>query len=384
MSVRKKFEKLTVNPNLPDEAEQAGSASETKKRRVYAFRPAAKKSGTDKVYAVGFIRVYVLFAVVFGLAALYHILSEQGLFDSLADAGNNVARAGVLLCIYLVPTLVYVLFIQRNGSSGFGFHRFSPAYTSFLVLGLFLTAAIVSAEKFSLAYFFSVVEESKPVQLSWDNPFPVLLAHVAVPALCEELFLRGVLQTELSRLSGGLTGMTVSALAYALLHFNAPYFIVYLTAGIFLAIAMHVCGSVIPCILLNAANRFVSLLFSVQLTFIASERAGNAFVLIVLLLAVFLLTLFYIKSLEVLCTKKAISADLQTQANQEASPAQGKTNAPVTKEPPLPESENIIRFRSTPFRLYSDTGYTFHKFFRVLFSPALILAVIVFFMITFL
>ena len=73
MSARKKrvsFDELDVNPSYVGEDENSSPESENneekpKKQRIYAFRPAKKRvdETASKVYTVGFIKVYVLFAL---------------------------------------------------------------------------------------------------------------------------------------------------------------------------------------------------------------------------------------------------------------------------------------------------------------------------------
>ncbi len=319
--------------------------------------------------------MYVVFAVCFALAAFLFVLYRQGLFQSLSERQHALLYAFFPCVIFLVPSIIYVFAVRKEGFAGLHVHRFSPAFATFLFLSLALMIAAVAAEKFSLACFFSGLAVREPVRLSFQNDFLInLILYVIVPVVCEELFFRGVLQTALSEAAGGFAGITVSALAYALIYFDLAGFPVYLTVGVLSGILRHVCGSVVPGMLVHAVFRFVSLTFSAQLSFIASERAGGYFVLVVLVLAVFVFLLFYLKSLEIVCTKKAVSVlvmqnDTQKAENDRQTPA---------------ESENLVVFRSKPFRLTAETGYTFHKFWRVLFSPALILAFVAYGLILFL
>ncbi len=379
---RNKFEELDVNPNYAGESETEETDEkmpEPKKHRVYAFRPAKRSAPEEnKVYAVGFLSVYVLFAVSFALAALLFILQRQGLFASLSDRQNAFIYAASECAVFLVPALLYVFAVRKEGLSGLSIHRFSPVYTTFLFLSLFLMIAASAAEKFSLACFFSGLSMREPVRLSFQNDFVLnFVLYVVVPVICEEIFFRSVLQNALSRAAGGFAGIFVSSLAYSLIHLDLAGFPVYFTTGILLGAIFHVCGSVLPGILVHTVLRFVSLSFSAQLSFIASERAGGLFVLVILVLAVFLFLLFYLKSLEVVCSKKAVSVYMQNTPD----PAQSTQTKPESE---LPESENIVRFRSEPFRMAADTGYTLHKFLRVLFSPAMVLAVAAYFLILFL
>lgn len=93
MSARKKritFEKLDVNPNYAGEDEVSESENNKdiapKKHRTYAFRPAKRPASeaNGKVYAVGFMPVFVLFAICFALAAILFILERQGVYASLS------------------------------------------------------------------------------------------------------------------------------------------------------------------------------------------------------------------------------------------------------------------------------------------------------------
>ncbi len=387
MSARKKrvsFDELDVNPAYVGEDENPSPEPEKneekpKKQRIYAFRPAKKRADeTDsKVYAVGFIKVYALFAICFALAAVVFVLYRQGIFQSLSERRHALLYAFFPCTLFLVPSVIYVFAVQKTGFAGLHIHRFSPVYATFLFLSLALMIAAVAAEKFSLACFFSGLAVREPVRLSFQNDFWIhLLLYVLVPVVCEEIFFRGVLQTSLSEAAGGFAGITASALAYALIHFDFAGFPVYLTVGVLSGILRHVCGSIVPGMLVHAVFRFVSLTFSAQLSFIASERAGGYFVLVVLVLAVFVFLLFYLKSLEIVCTKKAVSVLVMQNDTQKAE------NDRAAQAPA--ESENLVIFRSKPFRLTAETGYTFHKFWRVLFSPALILAFVAYGLILFL
>ncbi len=369
MSVRKKFDELGVNPRFEADDAENRTADEAKRTRVYAFRPAARKKDT-RVYAVGFLRVYVLFAVSFTLAAVMFILQRQGAFDSLGAIEKMPAFALCEAAIFLLPALVYAFGVSKKKNECMAWHRFSPAFAAFIALSLLLCVAVEAAGKFSLAGFFSVTlpDMGQRLILSDTLFLPKTIAYVLVPALCEELFFRGVLQTELTHASGGLAAIVCTSLAGALMHFHLGGFAVYLALGLALGVLRHVCGSCVPCVVVHAAARFVSLGFSAQLSFIASERAGGMLVMAVLTLALLVILVFYLKSLELVCVKKAVSLEI--------------SNIPDGGEDELPESETYIRFHEKPLRMFAETGYTLHKFWRVLLSPAMLVAVIVFFLIT--
>ncbi len=370
MSVRKKFDELGENPRFEQaDSEELRSVARSTPRRTYSFRPARRKKDM-RVYAVGFIPVYVAFAVSFVLTSVLFILQRQGAFVSFDDTMKMVLFALGEVVVFLLPAVLYVL-LEKNGKQTMALHRFSPAYATFIAFSLLLVVAVEAAGKYLLAGFFSKGLALCGESLLLSDPLllPKTVVYVLVPAVCEELLFRGTLQTELTRIAGGLGGVLCTSLAMALMHFSLPGFFVYLLIGCVLGFLRHICGSCVPGMLVHAVWRFVSLAFSAQLSFIASERAGGLLVMAVLLLVLLTILLFYLKSIELVCLKKAISLEI-AQKDEE------------TDNEELSDSETYIRFYETPLRLFSETGYTFHKFWRTLLSPAMILAFLAFLLIT--
>lgn len=367
MSVRKKFDELGENPRFEEENAETGSLPV--RRRTYSFRPARRKKDT-RVYAVGFIPVYGMLAVSFTVASVLFILHRQGAFSAFGNMEKMLLFAFGEAAVFLLPAVFYAL-LGKKDKQTLAIHRFSPAYATFIVLSLVLVVAVEAAGKYLLAGFFSenLALCGESLLLSDSLLLLKTAVYVLVPAVCEELFFRGALQTELSRIAGGLGGILCTSFAMALMHFSLPGFFVYFFIGCAFGVLRHICGSCVPGMLVHVVLRFVSLAFSAQLSFIASERAGGLLVMAVLLLVLLTVLLFYLKSIELVCLKKAISLEIAQKDNE-------------TDSDDLSESDTYIRFHETPLRLFSDTGYTFHKFWRVCLSPAMILATLAFLLIT--
>ncbi len=358
----------TVKDLSPDAEHEDAKDAPKKKRRVYSFRRSERPQAPVKIYKVGFIRVYVAYAVCFVLAAINLFLNKAGFYEGLPLVWQDAAQMIALGVIYVIPAVIFVFATEKTGFKGLAIHRFSPSYFTCIVLGFLVMAVCTATLKFSLAYFFGITGTDAVHIKSGDNIVLAVLTYAVIPAICEELFLRGVLQTEISKKAGGFAGILVSALCFALLHFDFTFFVIYFASGILLAMIRHVCGSILPAFVLHAANNLLSLFFSVQLTFIASEGSGNAFVLVILVFILFLLVLFFLKSLEVVCTKKMIALSIHSLSGKDGDD--------------FKDEDSPIRFYETPAKLYADTGFTFHKTLRVLFSPAIIVTVVLFFMIT--
>ncbi len=367
MPARKKFDKLQLNPAYTEqttsEQSEAQEESGEKSKRKYAFRPAVAEYRKNKVYSVGFIPVYIPFLVAFALSVINRFLDASGVFDTFGNVAFFVAKCLMYPVIFIIPTIVYCKVKKESLHTSLSLHRFSLSYVPFIIMGFVLLTLVIATEKLSIAHFFPADVMETPISLDGNvNPLGMILTYALFPAVCEELFLRGLLQNGISKIAGGFAGIIVSALAFALIHLDIRYFVVYLSSGLILAVCAHVTNSVFPCIIIHALNNIFSLHFSARLSFIAAERTGNIFIIIVLTFFVFLMLLVYLKGLETICVKKAYLEDIKKK----------ETDAKDNRH-----SARILNYR-VPFRLSSSTGYTLHKFLRVVFSPALIVAEAIF------
>jgi len=94
-----------------------------------------------------------------------------------------------------------------------------------------------------------------------------LLCIAAIPAICEELLCRGTLLAGLTRGTGAVGGVTLSAFLFASLHLSPYRFLPQFVLGIALALLALRYRSVIPCMVLHAGHNGGLILI---------ERAGGA------------------------------------------------------------------------------------------------------------
>lgn len=355
LPTRKKFDNPLYLSDGNDTEKKTPQHAEPRRRKTYSFKPAVGKSDGKRVYEVGFIRVYVVFVVFFLLTLLSAFLKKSGAYSELGESSFYALQCVIYALIFIVPTVIYCKKERRGFIEASGLCRFSHSVWTFLILSLLLLAFVIAAEKFSISYFFTSAFEEASVNLATaENPLLIVLSQAIFPAVCEEIAFRGLVRTEISEKAGGFTGIIVSSIAFALVHLDFRYFIVYFSSGLILAIAAHVSASVIPCIAIHAVNNVFSLYFSSRLTFIAAERTGNTFILISLVICIFVILLFYLKSIEQICVKKAVCESLRRKHGD--------------------GDEDMQVCYGKQYRMLSDTGYTLHKFLRYLFSPALIVA----------
>ena len=88
--------------------------------------------------------------------------------------------------------------------------------------------------------------------LAPSGPFDALLSLLviaALPALCEELLMRGVVLTSFERALGSSAAVVASALLFALIHFDGYRFLFTLTIGLVLGLVRLRTGSLWPPVL---------------------------------------------------------------------------------------------------------------------------------------
>ena len=378
MPARKKFDKLEMKPEYSEKTDVHGYSVRKKsddtavsfsfnnkkdkvpsKKATYSFRPAFPFGKSDKLYAVGFIHVYVPFLVSFALSLIVMFLTKTGAFDGIGDTALLILRCVIYPVSFVLPGIVYCRYYKKSILKESGVHRFSAAFLPFIILSTLLLVFAAATVRLTICHLFPAQTNTDIYFADNSNLLLTLLAYSVFPAICEGFLLWGLMRIGISEIAGGITGITVCALAFALINFDLRYFAVYLCAGIVLAVCAHVTNSVIPSVCIHILSSIISLFFSARLSFIASERSGSVLVIIIFAIITFLILLFYIKSLENICIKKAYLED--------------------AKKADEKDTESVSQMcYATPFRLYSTKGYTLHKFLRVLFSPAIIISVIIY------
>lgn len=113
------------------------------------------------------------------------------------------------------------------------------------------------------------------------------LAYAALPAVCEEFFFRSLLCAEYERY-GVLCATVASSLFFAMIHFNFGQLVVYLLAGVMLALTMYASRSVIASMLVHFAFNMYGL-FGQDFLSEVYKTTGSTELFLLLLTAFFLL-----------------------------------------------------------------------------------------------
>jgi membrane protease YdiL (CAAX protease family) len=197
---------------------------------------------------------------VFVVAAL--LIANQPLVR-LGLAGIVVAQ---VLAFGGIPALAAWLRFGAAAPAALGLRRPEPRAlagaacvgASFWYISLSLIVPLTDhlGGKDDLAHLETMVAET-PLWL-------VLVGMAALPAICEELFMRGLVARALASSLGRAGAILGSAGLFALLHASPTRFLPMVCFGVILAHVTLTTGSVVPSMVMHAINNVIALLLTTE------------------------------------------------------------------------------------------------------------------------
>lgn len=196
---------------------------------------------------------------------------------------------------FLLPVGGYILFRKRGYIQSMRFQLPRAAHIPLLLFAfsaLFCGSFLLSMLTGGLDTLGNSVSAFS--QNNTETVWQLLLSLVSVgilPAFLEELCFRGIVATEYER-RGAYRAILMSALLFALIHFDIANFLAYLYAGVLLVLVLFATNSLLATLLLHISYQVASLLahrYLVALYRFTGTVQLFLFILIVLLLLALIL-----------------------------------------------------------------------------------------------
>lgn len=217
---------------------------------------------------------------------------------SLSEDTNVFVAVGVIQLIALgLPCIVYYLLKNKQLSQPiYGFSTRGPQILFVLFSALFFVCGTLLIKFF---YILGGGGEAAVVNYYGDmvgstentGTLIIVLSFVIIPALCEELFFRGIIFSEY-RNYGTSTAVIISAIAFAMLHFSLSNFFIYLFAGLLFGFVTAMTRSIIPAVALHLLSNYLSIFVSdafLRITVVKNGAYFIGFLLVVLTCLTFIL-----------------------------------------------------------------------------------------------
>lgn len=251
--------------------------------KLFPPRPQYDKERASFAYPI-----FACFAVLFAARCIDKFFG--------IELGGMLAVFILSLLAFLLPSLA---FSRWRGRGYMRTLRFRPVYFTHVPLLIFAFLALFSASTL-LSIVFGGVEtvgnsttSFGGVTLDGVGKIVLMIPLLAlVPAVLEELLFRGILCSELDR-RGILRTVIVSALLFALVHFDLANFPFYLLAGVLLALVLYATDSLIATMIVHAAYNLASLFGRRYLnTFYRFTGSAELFLFLLILVLLVSLLLF--------------------------------------------------------------------------------------------
>lgn len=204
------------------------------------------------------------------------------------------------IVIYLIPLLIYIKIHRYKARAALRLKWVGVRYWVFILLfglSVCLISTLINAGSAALfRALFHISFDNSIVDLSGEHPASLLLTAVLLPALSEELLLRGLVQNEYEKY-GVTIGVLLTALIFALFHTNPTHLPALFIAGVCYGVLTYLFHSVWPAVFAHAVNNGVAVLISRHQAFISYILQDRLF-LIILVLVCFLILIFTLRMLE--------------------------------------------------------------------------------------
>ena len=158
-----------------------------------------------------------------------------------------------------------------------------------------------------LGYILFGFVNSTTVIYESHNALALIASTVLVPAVVEEILIRGIVFTEYEKKAGALGAIIGSSFLFALIHFDLKDFLSYLFAGIILATVLHVTRSLLATITVHLLNNTICLFTDTFLKRVSKESISSFFVIFLLTVLLLLALFAMFETLERVCSAKADS-----------------------------------------------------------------------------
>ncbi len=240
-------------------------------------------------------KISLLCLIIFLMLVCLSLLQKFGLLP--------LRNWGVMLVyglIFFLPMLIYTKTRGRKAKEIMRLKKVDVKYFPFILLmGISVCLICGLLNVFGYMLYGNQTTTDQPTALfdfSTQNPLVLLLTMVILPAVTEELLLRGIALSEYEHY-GTLRAVLITSLIFALFHANPISMLSLFVAGLCYAVLTLLFNSVWPALIAHLMNNLAALLISYHKEYI-SYILDDAIFVIVVIVVVFLLLIATLKLLE--------------------------------------------------------------------------------------
>lgn len=237
----------------------------------------------------------LLCLVIYGLLLLCRSATVRGTIAG----GDYLVQIILQFLIFLIPSIIYCRLRGQNYAAQLNLRPVGPASIGITLLCILLMIAgswLIRMAQLTLLMGDASISfsASYPVQVAdFSDGLYATLTFAVFPAICEEFVFRSVLYTEYTRAGYGfLTVGVLSALFFAMMHFDAAQFPIYLWCGVVLIMLTYITQSVFPAMICHFAYNMYGIFGETYLLNLFTHPQNTVFLLFAIAVIFLLLVIF--------------------------------------------------------------------------------------------
>ena len=213
------------------------------------------------------------------------VLSMMWIYLPGINQISDIFVLQILTQLFLIlPAVLYVVIKRKHLVTAIGIKRISWSdFLWLIVLALLFNPVVTLLNDISMLFVVNTTG-THMIELMENKPLVISVLVIGVlPAICEEFVYRGVLYQNY-RKSSVLKAILLSAFLFGIMHMNLNQFFYAFFLGILFAIVNEAVGSLIPSVFLHfmknamsTVGMFIALktLRGLRADYVAAEQAGN-------------------------------------------------------------------------------------------------------------
>ena len=213
---------------------------------------------------------------------------------------NNLHKLLIYIILFFLPIFIYLKVNRYKAGKALRLRHVKIKYAPFIILfslSVSFICAILNAVSFWIGRMAGQTDNAAQlVSVTGSNPLTIILILIILPAIAEELLMRGVALFEY-RKYGVAISIIMTSVLFALFHINVQTFLSLLTAGAFYAVLTLLFDSVYPAIIAHLINNTLSVFISYNQSFVRYILSDSLFA-VLLALIIFAVLFFTLKMAE--------------------------------------------------------------------------------------
>ena len=279
-----------------------------------------EKHGINPIFfgAISLLVIFISYQIIGSLVIFFSFGAD---FKSMDPNLIRIASSLGQIIFLLVPTLLLTKLMPDRFKEIFKLNKISLPLVFYIIISVFAIMEIAQvllilqsqiplpeSIKETVNEFKQAIEETYRTLVYSKNIGElslVVLVIALIPALCEELLFRGLLQYNFIKGLGAKSGIIATGILFAMFHFNPFAFIALMVLGIYFSFLTYRTNSIFSSMIGHFTNNFmasISLYFfgkddvviNNSETIITSAQMPSLFLIFILSLSIFIASLYMI------------------------------------------------------------------------------------------